>query len=116
MPDLIQRLRDTYASNPAAALKMIPEVIQAEEDGKIVELPCKVGDTVYFIKSAFSMAAFPIEAKHVSIRGIDCDGEVMYAAITSYNKIERRFTSNDIGKTVFLTREAAEQALKEREK
>ena len=78
-------------------------------------LPCKDGDTVWFIKSAFSIAHFPIEAKHVSLRGLSTDGDVWLSAITSYNKISRSFYGSDIGKTVFLTREAAETALKERE-
>lgn len=94
-------------------LDLIAELIKAKRDGRCVILPCKHGDTVWFIKSAFSVACFPIEAKHVSVRGIDCDGDVLYAAITIYNGIERRFKKSDIGKTVFLTREAAEQALKE---
>lgn len=87
----------------------------AEQDGTLLRLPCKHGDTVWFTKSAFSLAIFPIEAKHVSIRGINRDGEIMYNCITSYNNIDRRFVSADIGKTVFLTREAADAALKEQE-
>ena len=41
MSDLIQRLRSAYTENPASALKLIPEVLQAADDGWIVELPCK---------------------------------------------------------------------------
>ena len=84
---------------------------KADIEGKCVLLPCKHNDTVWFIKSAFSVACFPIEANYVSIRGIDCDGDVLYAAITAYNKIERRFKKSDIGKTVFLNLEEAEAAL-----
>lgn len=92
-------------------LDRLRELVEADREGRCVVLPCKHGDTVWFIKSAFSVAAFPIEANHVSIRGIDCDGDVLYATITAYNKIERHFKSSDIGKTVFLTREEAEAAL-----
>ena len=91
------------------------ELAEADKEGRCVVLPCKVGDTVWFIKSAFSIAHFPIEAKHVSLRGLSTDGDVWLSAITSYNKISRSFYGSDIGKTVFLTREAAEAALKERE-
>lgn len=42
MSDLIQRLRDAYTENPASALKLIPEVLQAADDGWIVELPYPV--------------------------------------------------------------------------
>lgn len=90
----------------------------AEEAGLLIRLACKYGDTVWFIKSAFTMAASPIEGNHVSIRGMDCDGDIMYAAIITYNdkKTERRFKSSDMGKTVFLTQEEAEAALAGEEK
>lgn len=89
------------------------EYQQLEEQGRLVILPCNRGDKIYFIKSAFSMAHFPIEARITSICGIDCDSDVMYSSITEYNKIDRRFKSSDIGKTVFLTKSEAEAKLKE---
>lgn len=85
----------------------------AEEQGRLIKLPCNRGDKIYFIKSAFSMAHFPIEARITSICGVDCDNDVMYSSITEYNKIDRRFKSSDIGKTVFLTKSEAEAKLKE---
>lgn len=84
-----------------------------EEQGRLVKLPCNRGDTIYFIKSAFSMAHFPIKAKITGICGVDCDNDVMYSSITEYNKIDRRFKGSDIGKTVFLTKSEAEEKLKE---
>lgn len=95
------------------ALKKIEDYEDLEEQGRLVILPCNRGDKIYFIKSAFSMAHFPIEAKVTSICGIDCDSDVMYSSITEYNKIDRRFKSSDIGKTVFLTKSEAEAKLKE---
>lgn len=108
----LDRLQSAYVER-ITLRDEVAELVKAKRDGRCVVLPCKHGDTVWFIKSAFSVACFPIEAKHVSVRGIDCDGDVLYAAITTYNGIERRFKKSDIGKTVFLTREAAEQTLKE---
>lgn len=84
-----------------------------EEQGRLIKLPCNRGDKIYFIKSAFSMAHFPIEATVTSICGVDCDNDVMYSSITEYNKIDRRFRSSDIGKTVFLTKSEAEAKLEE---
>lgn len=84
-----------------------------EEHGRLIKSPCNRGDKIYFIKSAFSMAHFPIEAKITRICGVDCDNDVMYSSITEYNKIDRRFKSSDIGKTVFLTKSEAEAKLKE---
>ena len=97
----------------ADCLTKFKEYQQLEEQGRLVKLPCNRGDKIYFIKSAFSMAHFPIEATVASICGVDCDNDVMYSSITEYNKIDRRFRSSDIGKTVFLTQSEAEAKLKE---
>ena len=98
-----------------AVYRKLKEYEDLEEQGRLIKLPCNRGDKIYFIKSAFSMAHFPIEAKITSICGVDCDNDVMYSSITEYNKIDRRFKSSDIGKTVFLTKVEAEQKLKEME-
>ena len=42
MNDIIQRLRSAYTENPASALKLIPEVLQAADEGLVVELPYPV--------------------------------------------------------------------------
>ena len=94
-------------------LEKSKEYQQLEKQGRLIKLPCNRGDKIYFIKSAFSMAHFPIEAKVTSICGVDCDNDVMYSSITEYNKIDRRFRSSDIGKTVFLTKSETEAKLKE---
>lgn len=93
-------------------VKKLADYENLEEQGKLIKLPCNRGDKIYFIKSAFSMAHFPIEAKITRICGVDCDNDVMYSSITEYNKIDRRFKSSDIGKTVFLTKSEAEAKLK----
>lgn len=80
-------------------------------DNGVIVLPCNYGDTVWFIKSAFSIMAKPIEAVVTSIRGISRDGTIHYMSKTLYNNIERGFTSEKIGEIVFLTREEAERAL-----
>lgn len=40
MPDIIQQIRDTYATDKAKALNMLPKLFKAVDDGKIIELPC----------------------------------------------------------------------------
>ncbi len=72
-----------------------------------IELPCKVGDTVYFIKSAFSYLKEP---KQEMIRKVE-----IYCAETIMRTENKSFAVEKIGKTVFLTKEAAEQALRESE-
>ena len=80
------------------------------ENGVVV-LPCKINDHVWFIKSAFSVLVKPLEARIIDIRGISIDRNILYESITLYNDLARRFTSNDIGTKVFLTKEGAEQAI-----
>lgn len=93
MSNILQTLQTTYQQNPAAAISLLPDLFQAVEDGRVIELPCKVGDTVF--------------TTYVSGSGLT--REVVAFSFRMENL-------NDIGKTVFLTREAAAQELKEREK
>ena len=76
------------------------ELAEADRDGRLVVLPCKVGDTVYFAllgriieKQVFSIVSFSNSTR------IYCGGTSEY------------FRPEDIGKTFFLTREAADRAL-----
>ena len=84
------------------------------ENGVMV-LPCKINDHVWFIKSAFSVLAKPLEARVIDIRGISIDRNILYESITLYNDLARRFTSTDIGPKVFLTKKEADAALKKME-
>ena len=97
------------------ALNRLAYYEELEEQGLLVKLPCKVGDMVYFIKSAFSLAAFPIEAKVMTINPFFNPNHLRFETITTYNGIQRYFESKAIGKTVFLTREEAEKVLLELE-
>ena len=103
---LIDLIREAKKHTKNANSDLERNMIFAEyllEHGVIV-LPCKVGDKVY--------------------RPSDCLGVVQFVII-SFNIYESEmfFTDDseniiylsDIGKTVFLTREDAERALKERE-
>ena len=71
---------------------------------RFVELPCKLGDFVYFIKARRVMADI------VSKFTIDRCG-VMLQRVNGYNL----GYTDQLGKKIFLTCEEAEQALKERE-
>ena len=71
---------------------------------RFVELPCNVGDFVYFIKARRVMADI------VSKFTIDRCG-VMLQRVNGYNL----GYTDQLGKKIFLTLEEAEQALKERE-
>ena len=80
-------------------------------------LPCKVGDTLYTNFSVqgdyFKKKDRPYSCKvvFIGINSGECFINVEYT-----NGRQYQFFFKDFGKTVFLTREAAEQALKESEK
>ena len=89
----------------------ISDIAEYLLENGVVVLPCKINDHVWFIKSAFSVLVKPFEARIIDIRGISIDRNILYESITLYNDLTRRFTSNDIGTKVFLTKEEAEQAI-----
>ena len=74
---------------------------------KFVKLPCKVGDTVY-VKTLFGEYA-EAEVRDYSYF-ISC-GFCVVVTSTKFDKHHIPFSK--FGKTVFLTREEVEQALKE---
>lgn len=81
------------------------------ENGIILP-PCKVGDTLYdiseFVNGCSSPEIYEYTCEYITIFK-DKDGETVFE-IDAIN-----FHFNDFGKTVFLTREDAEKALRERE-
>ena len=80
----------------------IRDLLQAEQDGRLVVLPCKVGDDVWFVRKFGKEQC--IKRAEVSCINIEFRGEVFVSA--------RRISGGYSGKTVFLTREEAEAALK----
>lgn len=96
-------------------LNKLAEYEDLEEQGKLLELPCAVGDTVYDVCEGF------IEPCTVEIIFIadykDKEGNSSYIAEINYDRedcpyVSREMFFTEIGKTVFFTREEAESALK----
>lgn len=82
---------------------------------RFVELPCAVGDTVY---TNNSLSGFYLRAKNrpypAEVVFIGLNEEYGFFNVDIMNlSCMLQFNFSDIGKTVFLTREAAENALKE---
>ena len=82
----------------------LKEYEDAEEQGLLIRLPCKVGTPVYDIKW------WDDKKEKVSV-----DGKLYYRTVHKYKVSKSHFSLydfDDIGKTVFLTKEEAERALK----
>ena len=108
----IADLCDTFGDIPAADVvevvhgeltEHIRELLRAEKDGRLVVLPCKVGDTIYRcgdpIKKIYEWQIAYVEVY---------DDETVFV-----DDSDNTFVEADIGKTVFLTREEAEKALED---
>ena len=75
----------------------------------VIVPPCKVGDTVWFIRNDIKS-----EIVETNIEKVVLKHGGLYIKLACNAMYET--TCRSIGKTVFLTKEEAEQALKEREK
>ena len=81
------------------------------EHGVIVP-PCKVGDRVYEITGRKTVSVYKVRAIRVELFGLFIEWDIVEGFVwQSLSGIN----ADEIGKTVFLTREDAERALKERE-
>lgn len=80
------------------------ELAEADRDGRVVVLPCKVGDTLFRV-----FAGEILEHKVGNMRYLAIQGrwDIDTTPFCSY-------VESSIGKTIFLTREEAEKALEAR--
>lgn len=83
-------------AEPCGGLDRLRKLAEADKDGRLVVLPCKLGTKVYRIR--YKIADYPDEP----------DLEIADTWFTPEYR-------EDIGKTVFLTREEAERAMEEME-
>lgn len=79
------------------SISRMVELMKADVEGRVVVLPCKVGDVLY---AAESPPVIPLHVMEVAI----------YLALEGEDGGDYERISN-IGKTVFLTREEAEKAM-----
>ncbi len=82
----------------------LDELIKVKEEGRLVVLPCKVGDTVYYTLCG---RIFLVTVKQFRTNALQ-EWKVVIAFDSNYKEI---LDCVDFGKTVFLTREEAEKAL-----
>lgn len=108
---LIELIRFGYGKGRANEnVKQVEETIADYllANGVIV-LPCKVGDMVYGIEEK-GICEIEIESIHCWCSGIwKCNG---WSGKSKY-RVGYEFSFDDIGKTVFLTKEEARKALEE---
>ena len=95
------------AISKGVTFKRIVELMEADKDGRVVVLPCKVGQRVFALLDT---------DKHLSeceVKQIGLGNEIGFVGIEPIGARGREYgvSIKGFGKTVFLTREEAEKAL-----
>ena len=93
-----------------AVYRKLKEDEDLEEQGRLVKLPCKVGDIVYGISMGKLIS---LTVNEISI--FYMKGEKIINVKCQNNDEFRNYVEREFGKTVFLTKSEAEQKLKEME-
>ena len=87
-----------------------------EEQGRLVILPCKVGDTVYRINKGAKEPFIKMRVLQVHFKQLHKNRTIIRIDTINDNDMgENCYLLEDFGKTVFLTQAEAEQKLKEME-
>lgn len=92
------------------------ELAEADKAGRVVVLPCKVGDTVWVTGRDNVPREMELEAPDIRAVCTDEDNLCMSTCNRKpdgFCAYRLRNDGADVGKTVFLTREEAEKALEE---
>ena len=105
----------------ANVLNRLAEYEDLEEQGRLISLPCKVGDTVYCIYERYTKCSeYGQVFEEYSCQGcecLECDShkELYVQSQKAYSLDWIVSNLKRFGKTVFLTKAEAEKKLKEME-
>ena len=90
------------------ALLFYRHLITAYKDGYAVVLPCKVGDKLYEVTGRKTISVYKVKAIRVELFSLFIEWDIVEGFVwQSLSGIN----AGEIGKTVFLTRKEAEDAL-----
>lgn len=88
------------------------EMAKADKDGRLVVLPCRVGDRLYEVTGRKTISVYRVKAIRVKLFGLFIEWDIVdgfvWQSLSGIN-------AGEIGKTVFLTRKEAEKALEAKE-
>ena len=89
-------------------LDRLEKLAEADRDGRVVIPPCKAGDTVYEVTSRKTISEYRVKAIRVELFCTFIEWDIVAGFV---DKSIFGVPVDEIGKTVFLTREEAEKAL-----
>lgn len=84
-----------------------------EEQGLLVRLPCKVGDTVYRVNAGAKQPIIPMTVSEIHFLCYKNERAVRFDAIGKEDMGESCYRLEDIGRIVFLTHEEVKKKLEE---
>lgn len=91
-------------------INWLRKLAEADKDGRLVVLPCKVGDRLYEVTGRKTISVYKVRAIRVELFGLFIEWDIVEGfAWQSLSGIN----AGEIGKTVFLTYEEAEKELME---
>ena len=101
MPDVLEELLEGLTRiEKLGGWDLVDRWVKAASEGRLVELPCKFGDPIYRIRRFKRGKNWTKEAEHI------------LSGTLTMNNVANVLFGDVMGKTVFLTREEAEAALK----
>lgn len=92
-------------------MNALAEYEDLEEQGLLVRLPCKVGDTVYRVNAGAKQPIIPMTVSEIRFLCYKNEHAVRFDTIGKEDMGESCYRLEDIGRIVFLTREEAEKKL-----
>lgn len=99
MPEEVTAMRHTLDEHH----KVADPLLREQADGRVVVLPCEVGDTVYWVHGAV--------ITECKVHRIQKNRNGLYICLKSKKSHGAFRTDLCFGKSIFLTREEAEKAL-----
>lgn len=96
------------AISKGVTFKRIVALMEADRTGRLVVLPCRVGDRLYEVTGRKTISVYKVRAIRVELFSLFIEWDIVegfvWQSLAGIN-------AGEIGKTVFLTREEAEKAL-----
>lgn len=117
LTQLIKQAHTDYLLNDDYAVSIYEFIADRLIDNGVIVPPCKIGDTIFVIETELrnknKIRSYIVARK---VTGI-CSNNLNPLWVAALERpYEYRYHPTEFGKTVFLTREAAEAALKARDK
>lgn len=111
-PELVREVAEFAVWVHENGMDKIREWVKADKENRLVVPPCKVGDMLYEVTGRKTISVYKVKAIRVELFGLFIEWDIVegfvWQSLAGIN-------AGEIGKTVFLTREEAEKALKEGE-